>query len=64
MAPTPADGVALAQEVQRAGKAGDVLAKWIDASRRYAAAEAALASGTDSTLDSRDEGVTFGIESM
>jgi head-tail adaptor len=38
---TPADGVALAQEVQRAGKAGEVLKMWIDCSQKYAAAEKA-----------------------
>jgi len=37
---TPADGVALAQEVQRAGKAGDVLKKWIESSQKHASAEA------------------------
>ena len=30
---TPEGGVALAQELQRAGKAGDVLQKWIAASQ-------------------------------
>ena len=30
---TPEGGVALAQEIQRAGKAGDVLKKWIAASQ-------------------------------
>ncbi|KAK9803191.1 hypothetical protein WJX73_000329 [Symbiochloris irregularis] len=34
---SPADGVALAQEVQRAGKAAEKLQDWIDASQKYAA---------------------------
>jgi hypothetical protein len=33
---TPEGGVALAQEIQRAGKAGDVLVKWVEASQRAA----------------------------
>lgn len=31
---TPEGGVALAQELQRAGKAGDVLKKWVEVSQR------------------------------
>lgn len=40
IAKTPAEGVAMAQDVQRAGKAGDVLAKWIEVSQKYKALEA------------------------
>ena len=43
IAKTPAEGVAIAQEVQRAGKGGDVLAKWIEVSQREAAREKAQA---------------------
>eukprot|EP00967_Tisochrysis_lutea_P066634 scaffold86891_cov17-Tisochrysis_lutea.AAC.1 len=39
IAPDPATGVAMAQEVQRAGKAGGVLERWIETSKREAAAE-------------------------
>ena len=41
LADTPEDGVALAQETQRAGKAGGTLARWSAASAAAAAAEAA-----------------------
>jgi len=35
IAATPAEGVAMAQEVQRSGKAATVLQKWIDLSQAY-----------------------------
>jgi hypothetical protein len=38
---TPADGVALAAEVQRRGDAASVLARWVEVSTRCAAAERA-----------------------
>ena len=41
LADTPEDGVALAQETQRAGKAGGTLVRWRAASAAAAAAEAA-----------------------
>ncbi len=40
IAPDPAAGVAMAQEAQRAGKAGAVLQRWVATSQREAAAEA------------------------
>ncbi|KAI8470775.1 MAG: anthranilate phosphoribosyltransferase, partial [Monoraphidium minutum] len=44
VAADPREGVAMAQEAQRAGKAGAVLARWADVSRAAAAAEAAGAA--------------------
>ncbi|KAF5826125.1 glycosyl transferase [Dunaliella salina] len=44
IAPDPAAGVAMAQEVQRAGKASGVLKRWIETSKREAAAELAAQS--------------------
>lgn len=41
VASDPAEGVAMAQEAQRAGRAAAVLEKWIAVSKREAAAEAA-----------------------
>ncbi|PNH12706.1 Anthranilate phosphoribosyltransferase, chloroplastic [Tetrabaena socialis] len=41
---TPADGVALAQEVQRRGDAGPVLDRWVAVSQQCAAAELAAAA--------------------
>jgi len=43
VAPTPRDGVALAQEVQRSGKAAGVLAAWVAASQAAARQEAGAA---------------------
>lgn len=40
VAASPAEGVAMAQEAQRAGKAGGVLDRWVAASQAAAAAEA------------------------
>jgi len=41
VASTPAEGVAMAQEAQRSGKAGDVLAHWITRSQSLLKAELA-----------------------
>ena len=43
LAPTPEDGVALAQETQRAGKAGATLAAWVAAAKQAAAVGATAA---------------------
>ncbi len=39
VAASPAEGVAMAQEAQRAGKAGGVLSKWVEASNAMAQQE-------------------------
>lgn len=39
LAKTPAEGVAMAQEVQRSGKAGQTLAKWVEVSQAQKALE-------------------------
>lgn len=40
IAATPEDGIAMAQEAQRAGKAGATLAKWVETSQAERAKEA------------------------
>ena len=40
IAATPEDGIAMAQEAQRAGKAGDTLARWVETSQAERAKEA------------------------
>lgn len=39
VAPNPKEGIKMAQEAQRSGRAGEVLSKWIDVSQRMARAE-------------------------
>ena len=46
IAASPAEGVAMAQEAQRAGKAGQVLTHWIRRSQELLQAERAAASST------------------
>jgi anthranilate phosphoribosyltransferase len=45
VAATPAEGVAMAQEVQRSGKAAQTLEAWVATSQKFAAAERGQVNG-------------------